>query len=272
MSEPRLRVISLGAGVQSTTLALMAAHGEVGPMPDCAIFADTGWEPTPVYEHLDWLSSGNVLPFPVHRVRRQGADLGTIALEIAEGKRPLRGNLLPPLYTSNPTGMLPKQCSKEFKTRVIARTIRDLIGMAPRQRVKDVVVEQWMGISSDEISRMKEAEQAWIRNRWPLIERRMRREHCIRWLRAHDYPIPPKSACIFCPFTDNERWKDVLRHPVDGPKVLAFDKAMRGVVPKGEAFLHRQFKPLDAVDLSTSAERGQFEFGFLSECEGSCGV
>ena len=61
----RLRALSLGAGVQSTTLALMAAHGAVGPMPDCAIFADTGWEPRAVYEHLDWLMSANVLPFPV---------------------------------------------------------------------------------------------------------------------------------------------------------------------------------------------------------------
>ncbi len=73
VSEPvpnaDLRVLSLGAGVQSTTLALMAAHGEIGPMPDCAIFADTGWEPAAVYEHLDWLASGNVLPFPIHRVR-----------------------------------------------------------------------------------------------------------------------------------------------------------------------------------------------------------
>src|SRR5262245_57869705 len=31
----KLRVISLGAGVQSTTMALLAAHGEIGPMPDC---------------------------------------------------------------------------------------------------------------------------------------------------------------------------------------------------------------------------------------------
>jgi len=47
MRRPRsaLRVLSLGAEVQSTTLALMAAHGIVGPMPDCAIFADTDWEP-----------------------------------------------------------------------------------------------------------------------------------------------------------------------------------------------------------------------------------
>lgn len=67
-STIRLRVLSLGAGVQSTTLALMAAHGEIGPMPDCAIFADTGWEPNSVYDHLDWLRSPNVLPFPVHVV------------------------------------------------------------------------------------------------------------------------------------------------------------------------------------------------------------
>jgi hypothetical protein len=37
----RLRMLNLGAGVQSTALALMAAHGEIGPMPDCTIFADT---------------------------------------------------------------------------------------------------------------------------------------------------------------------------------------------------------------------------------------
>ena len=52
-SAIRLRVLSLGAGVQSTTLALMAAHGEIVPMPACAIFADTGWEPNSVYDHLD---------------------------------------------------------------------------------------------------------------------------------------------------------------------------------------------------------------------------
>ena len=59
-----MHIISLGAGVQSTTMALMAAHGEIEPMPDCAIFADTGDEPQAVYDHLAWLMSGNVLPFP----------------------------------------------------------------------------------------------------------------------------------------------------------------------------------------------------------------
>ncbi len=63
-----LHLLSLGAGVQSTTMALMAAHGEITPMPSAAIFADTQGEPAAVYEHLKWLMSPNVLPFPVHVV------------------------------------------------------------------------------------------------------------------------------------------------------------------------------------------------------------
>lgn len=54
MSAPA--VLSLGAGVQSTTMLLMAAAGELEPLPELAIFADTGWEPATVYEHLDWLA------------------------------------------------------------------------------------------------------------------------------------------------------------------------------------------------------------------------
>ena len=61
-------IISLGAGVQSSTMALMAAKGEITPMPDCAIFADTGWEPVRVYEWLDWLETQ--LPFPLYRVSK----------------------------------------------------------------------------------------------------------------------------------------------------------------------------------------------------------
>lgn len=62
------RILSLGAGVQSSTLALMFKHGELTPMPDAAIFADPQAEPKRVYTWLDWLESQ--LPFPVYRVSR----------------------------------------------------------------------------------------------------------------------------------------------------------------------------------------------------------
>ena len=60
-----MKIISLGAGVQSTTLALLAHHRVIEP-PDYAVFADTGWEPSAVYKHLDWLEC--YLNFPVVRV------------------------------------------------------------------------------------------------------------------------------------------------------------------------------------------------------------
>ena len=46
----------------------MAAHGIIDPMPDCAVFADTGWKPTVAYDHLASLTSPNVLPFLVYIV------------------------------------------------------------------------------------------------------------------------------------------------------------------------------------------------------------
>jgi hypothetical protein len=67
-STIRLRALSLGAGIQSATLARIAAHGIIDPMPDYAVFADTGWKPTVVYDHLASLTSANVLPFPVYIV------------------------------------------------------------------------------------------------------------------------------------------------------------------------------------------------------------
>lgn len=68
-TEPTLRILSLGAGVQSTTLLMLSAEG-VLPKLDAAIFADTGWEPRSVYEHLDRLEEEIARPagIPIYRV------------------------------------------------------------------------------------------------------------------------------------------------------------------------------------------------------------
>ena len=55
-TRPALRVLSLGAGQQSSTVLLLACHGRI-PRFDLAIFADTRWEPAAVYRHLDRLAA-----------------------------------------------------------------------------------------------------------------------------------------------------------------------------------------------------------------------
>ena len=56
MAGQSLRVLNLGAGVQSTAIFLMILDGELPPV-DFAIFADTGDEPRSVYDHLQYLKS-----------------------------------------------------------------------------------------------------------------------------------------------------------------------------------------------------------------------
>src|SRR5207245_7574549 len=84
-SQPLLRILSLGAGVQSTTVLLIALHGEFPERLNCAIFADTGWEPQAVYHHLDWLEGkareGGIR---VHRV--SSGNLHQDLLDAAQGK------------------------------------------------------------------------------------------------------------------------------------------------------------------------------------------
>ncbi|SBV92578.1 hypothetical protein KL86APRO_10271 [uncultured Alphaproteobacteria bacterium] len=167
ISTIRLRAPSLGAGVQSTTLALMAAHGEVGPMPDCAIFADTGWESKAVYEHLAWLKLPNVLPFPVHIVTA-----GNIRDGLVRGAQGERWASIPAFTksASGKVGMIRRQCTKELKIVPIRRKVRELVGLTGKRSPGRPVVEQWIGISLDEIVRMKMSFEPWQVNRWPLIE------------------------------------------------------------------------------------------------------
>jgi len=263
-----LTIISLGAGVQSTTMALMAAHGEITPMPDCAIFADTGAEPHGVYKHLDWLET--VLPFPVHRVmKREG-----FTRHIEQAGRDTRFATAP-FYTGR-SGMLIRQCTKEFKVEPIVAKVRELVGIKPRSPgPKEVMAEQWIGISMDEALRMKPSGKRYIRHRWPLIEMQINRRQCLAWMADHGYPEPRKSACVFCPYHSNEQWRELRdQAPEDWTEALRIDrlirsKPMRGI--KEGLYLHAQRVPLDQVDLSTAEDRGQLNL-FLNECEGMCGV
>jgi len=265
-------VISLGAGVQSSTMALMAAHGEITPMPDCAIFADTGWEPKTVYDHLRWLMSPNVLPFPVHVVSAGRSIRNDI---IRASDKVIPRYVSAPFFTAT-GGLSRRQCTREFKIEPLQRKQRQLLGYKPRQRIPDKSIEVWIGISLDEVIRVKPARQNWQTNRWPLIEKSMHRRDCLKWLAAHDYPTPPKSSCIGCPYHSDAHWRGMRDNaPDEWADAVAVDKALRDRGPargmRAKLYMHRSLKPLDEADLRTDEEAGQLDL-FNNECEGMCGV
>jgi hypothetical protein len=280
--ETPYNFLSLGAGVQSSTIALMAKHGEITPMPDAAIFADTQAEPASVYKWLDWLEPQ--LPFPVIRVTRGDMTSESLIIKDRKDGTGRWSKSLISAFIQNKDGskgIMGRQCTYSYKVEQLERAAR-LHGKVKRGQ-KNVTVTQWIGISWDEIQRIKPSRVAWSQHRWPLVELRMGRRDCLKWMESHGYPKPHRSACVYCPFHSDNEWRRLRDHePEEFQRAIRFEKDLQAVKAKtermrGVPFLHPSCVPLDQVDLSTDIERGQLslwldEQSFGNECEGMCGV
>lgn len=280
-SKMPLRILSLGAGIQSTTLALMASHGELDPV-DCAIFADTQSEPKAVYDHLAKLMAPGVLPFPVYIVSK--GSLRQELIDASEGKRGAWGR--PPLFLRNPDGsggMTRRQCTQDYKLDVITRKVRELAGIKRGSRgPKEVVVEQLIGISIDEAHRQKDARFRWIENIYPLVRHMITRTECIEKLTAWGWPSVPKSACTFCPYHNDAMWQEMkTSDPVSFADAVNVDRLLREpglhFHLRGEAYLHASRQPLEFVEFDKLIARRAAKREppqpnlFGNECEGMCG-
>lgn len=271
-----VHILSLGAGVQSSTMALMAAAGEITPMPVAAIFADTQDEPKSVYTWLEWLE--NQLPFPALRVSRGRLQDRCCSTGFSKKNNKVSFSSIPAYVqwkdergTIIGDGLIPRQCTRDFKIDPITKAINAL-----RRKHRTNAI-QWVGISIDEIYRAKEhRNDPRIINRWPLVEMRMNRQDCLRWISKNGFPTPPRSACVYCPYHSDFEWKRLKeKEPDEFQKAVQFEKrfqaALRETTVKGTPFLHRSLTPLSKVDFSTEEERGQLNM-FNNECEGFCGV
>lgn len=280
--EPTLRVLSLGGGMQSSTLALMAARGETEHMPDCAIWADTGNEPPSTHRMIDWLT--DVLPYPVHRVKAE-VDILTALYDGTDSRgNPTGGGI--PLFTINADGSHGQQgrwCTDHWKLRQIERKIRELLEVPKHHRVPaGVTVESWLGISLDELQRMRTAEKPWNTNRYPLIEARMTRQDCRAWWTQNapaDAPPLARSACVICPYHSDREWIELQdEHPemIDaaaaGERSTQEKQAERGYGHIVQ-FLHpRRIPLLDALDQVRAEQSTRPAMFTDAECSGMCGI
>ena len=271
-----LELISLGAGVQSSAMAIMAARGELTPMPDAAIFADTHGEPKAVYSYLEWIETQ--VPFPVLRVSAGSLEEATLKVHThAESERRYTRNYIP-AYTrgeDGKKGMLLRSCTRDFKLRPIKAEQKRLMKEAGAEGCR-----VWIGITTDEAIRMKPSGVKWSENIWPLIDMRWSRHDCEAYFERHGFPKPPKSACTYCPYHSDFQWRELRDNDPKGfAAAVEFEKKWNAAIRKdkrpaqlrGEVFLHRSAVPLDQADFSSDFERGQLSL-FGNDCEGMCGL
>lgn len=270
-----VKVLSLGAGIQSSALALMADRDLYNlPKPDLAIFADTGWEPPEVYDHLEWLKKQ--LSYDVITV-----SAGNIRENILNGTNPEGQKFLDvPVFLINPDGSLgiaARQCTAHYKLRPIHQYLRQMLELKPGRRApKTLQVEMMLGISIDEAARQKPSREEWITNTFPLVDEGLSRAQLFEWFQNEypDRPLP-RSACIGCPYKSDSEWKHMKENDPDSWADAVFiDRALRETPTtrdaiKGAAFLHKSRKPLANVDLD---ETESYVNLLLEECEGLCSI
>jgi hypothetical protein len=263
VTGPLASYLSLGAGIQSSALLLLAVQGRI-PVFDAAIFSDTGWEPAAVYSHLRRLER-LAEPAGIPIVRVSAGNIRDDALDPAHRFASM------PLFTLGPNGekgMARRQCTSEYKIRPIKTEVRRRLGYPHPARVPAGMYAQMaIGISVDEVHRARDADVGYMRNVFPLLDLGWRRGDCSAFLAEHGLADTPRSACLGCPFHTDLEWVR-LRHedPAGWADAVAFDAAIRhgsaranadGHPLRGQFFLHRQRVPLDHVVLRPRSDDQQ---------------
>lgn len=259
-----MKILSLGWGVQSFTLAAMVALGELEPI-DFAVHADTTWERKATYEFAKrwtpWLEERGVKVVTVQDAG-QAAAVTTLKTDI-------------PAFTvdiaNDVEGQLRRQCTGRWKITPMRRYIADELQRRALPKSSGQV-EQWLGISEDEWTRAKDSDVKYITHRYPLLELGMRRVDCVTWLERNGLEVPGKSACVFCPYHNRLAWEEMKRNePEDWAVAVAIDLQIRNVRPPYPLFVHSARVPLtEAVNIPD--DKGYSQLGlFDAECDsGHC--
>jgi hypothetical protein len=267
------RVLSLGAGVQSSTLALMYSLGYLKPMPDAGIFADTKGEPKAVYDWLKFLQS--TVRFPIHIVSKGNLwQSATNVRTTRDGERTYIETAIPVFTVDGlKKGKGNRHCTRDFKIKAVQKKVRELINLKRVNKRTPVLVEMAIGISTDEAHRMKSSRETWIKNTYPLIDASYSRQDCIDWMRFY-YSEPPRSACTYCPFRSDEQWMALTKEEFDD--AVQKEKQLQNAYSRASEldsvpFLHSSRVPLNEVKFKIG--HGIEELNkFGNECEGMCGV
>lgn len=239
-----IRVLSLGWGLQSTALAVMAARGEIDV--DFIVHADTAYESSHTYAYAEkftpWLVEQGCT---VITVRDFKATTGNASHE-------WHGTFIPAFTLSEEGkgGQLRRQCTQKWKIAPIRRFSAMVLKALGREKTPGCI-QQLLGISLDEFTRAKDSDVKYIEHVYPLLDMRMSRADCAGYLERNGIETPNPSACTFCPYHSNTAWQEQKRE--DGPdwaQSIKVDDLLRDQRPPYPLFVHAARVPLeDAVSI-----------------------
>lgn len=194
-----IRVLSFGAGVQTTALAILVIQGKL--KVDVVVFADTGVEKPETYWYMESYTKPEF-------------EKAHVPFEVIRNDRPGYEATLYDYYWSRRD--LPsvqwRRCTDHYKLRPMKRRYR-----------KDV--HMLIGFSIDEIERTNRPRTLWATESYPLIEMGLSASDCHFIINDFGWPIPLKSSCYICPFQPVIEWNWLkMNQPALFLKALALEE------------------------------------------------
>jgi hypothetical protein len=249
-----LRVFSYGGGWQSTAALALAARGRL----DYRVFlfanvGDDSEDPATlayIRQHAaPFAAAAGIELHELSRARRDGSTETLYGRLTRDGSRSLP---IPVRMSNGAPGT--RSCTADFKIRVIGRWLKAHGASA------DTPATVGIGISLDEIHRASTRRaEPYEHITYPLIGLpadadtglRIRRDGCPAIIRAAGLPVPPKSACWFCPLHQFGRWADLKRQrPALFERACALEDTLntrRDQLGKARVYLSRYGTPLRQV-------------------------
>lgn len=184
------RILSFGAGLQTTALVIMIDKGELEV--DAVVFADTGVEKPETYWYIENYIKP-VLRVPFVTVKSHLGDLYTHCWD---------DKILP--------SVVHRWCTDKFKVRPIEKYLKR----------KGVV---YVGFSADEVNRAEKPSR--MTRQFPLIERGISAADCARIIQGYGWPVPLRSSCYICVFNPYTEWNWLKNnHPDLLDRALALEQ------------------------------------------------
>lgn len=238
-------VWSYGGGTQSAAIAVMILKGDL-PKPDIVCMADTSREVSETWTYLN-----NVVQPALDKI---GIKVNVIPHSYAywDIVKEKKDDILLPAFTRKfgTVGKMPTFCSNEWKQRPVRRWLRE-------QGVEQC--DLWLGISTDEMERMKISDKKWVHNVYPLIEIvPTSRSKCVSTVENYGWPTPPKSRCWMCPNMSPRDWRQLRdRFPDDFQKAVELEADLQKVDPM--IYLHSLGILLEEAVIQSDQQSDMFD-------------